>query len=216
MSDIKFGTDGWRGRIGDDYTYTNLRRATQGFAGYLNAIGKSGQTVIVGHDRRFSAEHFAASAAEVLAGNGLRVLLTPGPTPTPVISYSVTANNAVAAVNITASHNPPEDCGFKVRDENGGAVDSAGLKQIEEDCTGVSIRLMTSSDFVDLHDRHLVRLGESGGWAIPMFAALCGRQPVGSAVATRAAGFGVDYGAVWTRSIRPADRLRLLGNGTRH
>lgn len=99
---------------------------------------------------------------------------------------------------------------------NGALVDMAGLKQIEEDCTGVSIRLMTSSDFVDLHDRHLVRLGESGGWAIPMFAALCGRQPVGSAVATRAAGFGVDYGAVWTRSIRPADRLRLLGNGTRH
>lgn len=131
MSDIKFGTDGWRGRIGDDYTYTNLRRATQGYAGYLNAIGKGGQTVIVGHDRRFSAEHFAATAAEVLAGNGLRVLLTPGPTPTPVISFSVRANNAVAAVNITASHNPPEDCGFKVRDENGGAVDSAGLKQIE-------------------------------------------------------------------------------------
>ena len=67
MSDIKFGTDGWRGRIGDDYTYANLRRATQGYAGYLNAIGKGGQTVIVGHDRRFSAEHFAATAAEVLA-----------------------------------------------------------------------------------------------------------------------------------------------------
>ncbi len=131
MSDIKFGTDGWRGRIGDDYTYTNVRRATQAFAGYLNATGKGGQTVIVGHDRRFSAEHFAATAAEVLTGNGLRVLLTPGPTPTPVISYSVKANHAVAAVNITASHNPPEDCGFKVRDENGGAVDSAGLKQIE-------------------------------------------------------------------------------------
>ena len=130
MSDIKFGTDGWRGRIGDDYTYANVRRVTQGFASYLKAVGQLG-SVVVGHDRRFSAEHFAATAAEVLAGNGLQVLLTPGPTPTPVISFSVKANQAVAAVNLTASHNPPEDCGFKVRDENGGAIAPDGLKQIE-------------------------------------------------------------------------------------
>jgi phosphomannomutase len=130
MSDIRFGTDGWRGRIGDDYTYANVRRAAQGYATYLLATGGSGP-VIVGHDRRFSAEHFAAAACEVLAGNGLRVLLTPGPTPTPVISYSVKANGGIAALNITASHNPPEDCGFKVRDAGGGAIAPAGLQQIE-------------------------------------------------------------------------------------
>ena len=130
MSDIKFGTDGWRGRIGDDYTYTNLRRAAQGFASYLKTTGRQGP-VVVGHDRRFSAEHFAAAACEVLAGNGFQVLLTPGPTPTPVISYSVKANQAIAALNITASHNPPEDCGFKVRDHNGGAIAPDGLKVIE-------------------------------------------------------------------------------------
>jgi phosphomannomutase len=62
MSDIRFGTDGWRGRIGDDYTYANVRRATQGFAAYLKATGEQG-AVVVGHDRRFSAEHFAAAAA---------------------------------------------------------------------------------------------------------------------------------------------------------
>ncbi len=130
MSDIRFGTDGWRGRIGDDYTYANVRRAAQGFAAYLKATGQQGP-VVVGHDRRFSAEHFAAAAAEVMAGNGFPVLLTPGPTPTPVISYSVKANQAIAALNITASHNPPEDCGFKVRDRNGGAIPPEGLKQIE-------------------------------------------------------------------------------------
>jgi alpha-D-glucose phosphate-specific phosphoglucomutase len=130
VSDIKFGTDGWRGRIGDDYTYTNLRRATQGFADYLKTTGRQGP-VVVGHDRRFSAEHFAAAACEVLAGNGFQVLLTPGPTPTPVISYSVQVNHAIAALNITASHNPPEDCGFKVRDEQGGAIAPDGLQQIE-------------------------------------------------------------------------------------
>ncbi len=130
MSDIKFGTDGWRGRIADDYTYANVRRCAQGFAAYLAAQGKQG-AVVVGHDRRFSAEHFAAAAAEVLAGNGFHVYLTPTATPTPVISYSVLAKQALGAVNITASHNPAEDCGFKVRDETAGAVAPDGLGQIE-------------------------------------------------------------------------------------
>lgn len=132
MSDIKFGTDGWRGRIADDYTYANVRRATQGFATYLLQTAQDRpRSVVVGYDRRFSAEHFAATAAEVLAGNGLTVYLTDRATPTPVISFSVTAKQALGAVNLTASHNPPEDCGFKVRDHHGGAVDPAGLAQIE-------------------------------------------------------------------------------------
>ncbi|OUC08090.1 phosphomannomutase [Litorilinea aerophila] len=130
MTAIKFGTDGWRGRIADDYTYANVRRCTQGFAQYLKQKHPSG-TVVVGYDRRFSAEHFAATPAQVLAGNGFHVLLTQSATPTPVISYSVKARQAIAAINITASHNPPEDCGFKVRDEHGGAVAPEGLAQIE-------------------------------------------------------------------------------------
>ena len=130
MSDIKFGTDGWRGRIADDYTFANVRRAVQGFANYLRANGKRG-AVVVGHDRRFLAEHFAASAAEVLAGNGFHVLLTPEATPTPAISFSAKHRQALGAINLTASHNPPEDCGLKVRDENGGAIAPAGLTQIE-------------------------------------------------------------------------------------
>ncbi len=130
MSDIRFGTDGWRGRIADDYTFASVRRAAQGFAAYLQAQGKQG-SVVVGHDRRFQAEHFAAAVAEVLAGNGFSVWLTPGATPTPAISYSARNLGALGAVNITASHNPPEDCGFKVRDENGGAIAPDGLAQIE-------------------------------------------------------------------------------------
>ena len=130
MNDIRFGTDGWRGRMAEDYTFQNVRRCTQGFASYLKSQGKEG-TVVVGHDRRFQGEDFAAAASEVLAGNGYRVLLTQTATPTPVISYSAVANNTLGAINITASHNPPQDNGFKVRDENGGAIDPAGLAQIE-------------------------------------------------------------------------------------
>ena len=128
---IKFGTDGWRGVIAEDYTFDNLRRAAQGFASYLLEKGKQGQWVVVGHDKRFDSEHFAASAAEVLAANGLNVYLTDGATPTPVIAYAVVDKKACGAVNITASHNPPTDNGFKVRDEHGGAIDPEGLKRIE-------------------------------------------------------------------------------------
>lgn len=128
---IKFGTDGWRGRMAENYTFDSVRRCAQGFAQYLLDRGKSGDWVVVGHDKRFQSEYFAAAVAEVLAGNGLRVYLTDGPTPTPVISYAVVDKQAAGAVNITASHNPPVDNGFKVRDEHGGAIAPDGLKEIE-------------------------------------------------------------------------------------
>jgi len=128
---IKFGTDGWRGRIAEDYTFANVRRCTQGFAAYLYNHGNQGNWVVVGHDKRFHGENFAAAVAEVLTGNGFNVYLTQGASPTPVISYAVVDKNACAAVNVTASHNPPTDNGFKVRDENGGAVDPEGLLEIE-------------------------------------------------------------------------------------
>ncbi|RMF47254.1 MAG: phosphoglucomutase/phosphomannomutase family protein [Anaerolineae bacterium] len=128
---IKFGTDGWRGAIAENYTFANVRRCAQGFAQYLLDQGNAGKWVIVGYDKRFRSEDFAAAVAEVLAGNGLKVYLTEGATPTPVISYSVVAKKAVGAVNVTASHNPPTDNGFKVRDEHGGAIAPDGLKEIE-------------------------------------------------------------------------------------
>jgi alpha-D-glucose phosphate-specific phosphoglucomutase len=128
---ISFGTDGWRGVIAENYTFDNLRRAAQGFANYLLEQGKQGQWVVVGHDKRFASENFAATTAEVLGGNGLNVYLTEGATPTPVISFAVVHKQACGAVNITASHNPPTDNGFKVRNETGGAIDPDGLKRIE-------------------------------------------------------------------------------------
>ena len=132
MTDIVFGTDGWRGRIAEDYTFDNVRRCAHGFASYLQAQGKGGERIIVGHDQRFGSEHFAAAAAEVLAAHGFRILITQGATPTPVISYAVVAQKAAAAVNITASHNPPADNGFKVRDEHGGAIAPERLIEIEQ------------------------------------------------------------------------------------
>jgi len=128
---IKFGTDGWRGKIAEDYTFDNLRRCAQGFADYLLEQGHQDEWVVVGYDKRFQSEHFGAAAAEVLAGNGFRVYLTQEATPTPVISFSVVNKQAVGAVNITASHNPATDNGFKVRNEFGGAIAPSGLLNIE-------------------------------------------------------------------------------------
>lgn len=132
MTIIRFGTDGWRARIAEDYTFANVCRCAQGFAQFLRAEGRSDQGVIVGYDQRFLADEFAAATAEVLAANNIHVWLTERNTPTPTISYAVVDKKAGGAVNITASHNPPADCGFKVRDPLGGAIPPADLKRIEQ------------------------------------------------------------------------------------
>jgi len=128
---ILFGTDGWRGAIAEEYTFANVRRAAQGYALYMLEKGNAGKWIVVGYDKRFGSEHFAATVAEVLAGNGFKVHLTQEATPTPVIAFAVVNKGACGAVNITASHNPPTDNGFKVRNETGGAIDPQGLLRIE-------------------------------------------------------------------------------------
>lgn len=128
---IKFGTDGWRAGIADDYTFESVRRCTQGYADYLLSNKSTRKRIVIGYDMRFLSEDFAKCAAEVMAGNGFTVFLTDKATPTPVISYSVVEKDADGAINITASHNPPADNGFKVRNHLGGAVDPQGLIKIE-------------------------------------------------------------------------------------
>ena len=131
MSTIKFGTDGWRAQIAEDYTFDNVRRVAHAFAQYMKDHEIADEGVVVGYDQRFMSELFAEAAAEVMAGNGIKVWLTDHNTPTPVISYSAVERQAGGAINITASHNPPRDNGFKVRDSDGGAIAPDGLLEIE-------------------------------------------------------------------------------------
>jgi phosphomannomutase len=130
-SSIRFGTDGWRARIADDYTFANLRRVAAATARYFADADGRGAGVVIGHDRRFAAREFAVAAAEVLAGHGVPVWLTTGPTPTPVISHSILDRHAIGAVNITASHNPAADLGYKVRDARGAALAPEALAKLE-------------------------------------------------------------------------------------
>jgi alpha-D-glucose phosphate-specific phosphoglucomutase len=161
---IKFGTDGWRGVIAEDYTFDNVRRAAQGFASYLLEKGFSGRWVVVGYDKRFHSENFAAATAEVLVGNGLNVYLTNGATPTPVIAFAVVNKQACGAINITASHNPPTDNGFKVRDPNGGAIDPEGLLRIETLIPDSVESVKRVSLDSAIHDKKVVYFDASEGY----------------------------------------------------
>lgn len=119
---IKFGTDGWRAVIAEDFTFENVRYCAQGVADYLKDKKLAGRGLVIGYDTRFASEDFAAAVAEVVAGNGIKVYLCPRATPTPVVSYGVLAKKAGGAVIITASHNPPAYNGFKFKDEHGSSA----------------------------------------------------------------------------------------------
>jgi phosphomannomutase len=130
---IKFGTDGWRAVIAREFTFANVERVAQAYADYLNSKGsRDNAPVIVGYDRRFLSEKFAERVAEVLAGNGFHVTLFPEATPTPVVSWVVKDQKAIGGVVITASHNPPEFNGFKIKAPWGGSAASEATSQVEK------------------------------------------------------------------------------------
>ena len=128
---IKFGTDGWRGIIAEDFTFDNVRFCAQGVADYLKQAGLDSQGLIIGYDTRFASEDFASAAAEVVAGNGIKVFLCPKAAPTPVVSFGVVAQQVGGAIVITASHNPAIWNGFKFRDKNGASAPSEVLAELE-------------------------------------------------------------------------------------
>src|SRR5260370_22211320 len=133
MSPIKFGTDGWRAVIAEDFTFSNVERVAQATADYwsANPVAGTDKRVIIGYDRRFLSDQFGERTAEVFAGNGFEVLLTPVPTPTPSVSFAVKRQRAVGGVMITASHNPPMFNGFKLKSDYGGSAEAATCQAIE-------------------------------------------------------------------------------------
>src|SRR5438876_11494310 len=130
---IKFGTSGWRGLIARDFTFDNVRLASQGIAEYLASTPdtRHSRLVILGYDTRFLGREFSLAAAEVLASNGLTVLLSNRDTPTPVIAHSIRSRKAGGGINMTASHNPAEYQGLKFSTSNGAPAPPEVTKQIE-------------------------------------------------------------------------------------
>ena len=124
---IKFGTDGWRAIIADTYTFTNLKSLAQAVSDYLGPAKK----IAIGFDTRFMSDRFAAITAEVCAANDIEVVLSDRPVPTPALSFAVKNKKLDLGVMITASHNPAEYNGFKIKNSSGGAADVEVTQKVE-------------------------------------------------------------------------------------
>jgi len=127
---IKFGTDGWRAVIAQDYTFDNVKILSQGVADYLKQ--KKGRRVVIGYDRRFLSQEFAQTAACVFAANGLKVTMSGTDVPTPAVSFACRYRGYDLGVIITASHNPAKFNGYKLKTKEGGSADQSVTSAVEK------------------------------------------------------------------------------------
>ncbi len=133
---IKFGTDGWRGVIADDFTFANVRTAAEAVAAYIHAHSGSNQEapakgICIGYDTRFGSKAFAGACAEVLAATGIPVQLANDITPTPALSFGVRGLGAAGGIMITSSHNPAQWNGVKYKAWYGGSGKPSIIAEIE-------------------------------------------------------------------------------------
>ena len=163
MVPIKFGTDGWRAVIADEFTFANVERVAQATADYwmVNPPPDVARKIIVGYDRRFLSDQFARRTAEVFAGNGFDVVLTSVPTPTPAVSFAVKAQRATGGVMITASHNPPAFNGYKLKAHYGGPAEPALCAAVESMLDKSPVRrvaLGKESKITDIRPAHFAAI----------------------------------------------------------
>src|SRR5277367_2426835 len=128
---VKFGTDGWRGVIADDFTYANVRVAAAAIANYVLAHEDAAAGVCIGWDTRFGSRSFAGVVAKVLSGAGIPVVIADRETPTPALSFEVRRRKAAGGVMITSSHNPAEWNGVKYKATYGGSGKPSIMTSIE-------------------------------------------------------------------------------------
>ncbi len=130
--EIKFGTDGWRGIISDNFTFANVRRVARAIADYYNGqVGNGKAKMAVGYDTRFLSDKYAQAVAEVLANNGIDVILSDRAIPTPALSFAVRHKKLTSGVMITASHNPASYNGIKIKTASGGAAGVDVTNEVE-------------------------------------------------------------------------------------
>jgi alpha-D-glucose phosphate-specific phosphoglucomutase len=128
---IKFGTDGWRGVIADDYTFENVRRVGSAIAHYVHFRDDAARGLVIGYDTRFGSRDFAQAISEVLAASGIHIYLSDDYAPTPALSYAVVDRKAAGGVMITSSHNPWNWNGVKYKAGYGGSATPAIIQSIE-------------------------------------------------------------------------------------
>jgi phosphomannomutase len=128
---IKFGTDGWRGVIADNFTFENVRIISQAIADYLYKEAKGSKKVVIGYDCRFLSAEFAKTVALVLAANKIKAVLSTRAVPTPAVSLHALHGKYDLGVMITASHNGAEFNGLKIKTKDGGAADKSITDKVE-------------------------------------------------------------------------------------
>jgi phosphomannomutase len=137
VATIKFGTDGWRGVIAEDYTYENVRKVAHAISRHTVRVANPEHGILVGYDTRFGSEHFARLAAETVSAAGIPVWLATEPCPTPALSLLVRLRGAAGGIQITASHNPYRWNGIKFKASYGSSASPAIVAQIEEELDAV-------------------------------------------------------------------------------
>ena len=163
VSQIKFGTSGWRAVMAEEFTFTNVRRAVSGIARYVKSQKPQGARVIVGRDPRFLGETFCSMAADILGSYGITPLVISDAAPTPAISYAVIHEKGDGAINFTASHNPPEYNGIKFSTPDGAPALPEVTKQIEAQIAAEGAATngnKASAQSLDVKPTYLARLRE--------------------------------------------------------
>src|SRR5271167_2043571 len=171
VTQIKFGTSGWRAVMAEEFTFANVRRAVGGIARYVASQKPQGARVIVGRDPRFLGETFCSMAAEILAAQGIVPLVVAEPAPTPAFAHAVIQNKADGVINFTASHNPPEYNGIKFSTPDGCPALPEVTKKIEAEIAAGDSALsapelrskgngVVATESLDVKPAYLKRLGE--------------------------------------------------------
>jgi len=165
MTQIKFGTSGWRAVMCEDFTFANVRRAVTGIARYVSSQKPAGARLIVGRDPRFLGESFVSLAAEILSAHGVTPLVVADPAPTPAIAYEVRRLKTDGAINFTASHNPPEYNGIKFSTPDGAPALPEVTKKIEAEIVAADGKpaaagRATQAEPIDVKPAYLARLKE--------------------------------------------------------
>jgi phosphoglucomutase len=138
MTQIRFGTSGWRAVLADEFTFGNARRVVTAIARVLARDGRADATVLVGYDTRFLADSFASEASRILTSEGFAAEMSNRPVPTPVLAFEIRRRGAAGALNFTASHNPPRYLGIKFSTSDGAPALPELTSRVEEKISSIA------------------------------------------------------------------------------
>lgn len=210
-SPIKFGTDGWRALIAEDYTFDNVRICAQATVEWLKSTGRADGGLVIGYDTRFGSERFAQAVAEIAAANGVKVLLTSEAAPTPVVSYNVMNRQAGGGVIITSSHNPAAYNGFKIKTHVGASAEPEVIDDVEARIAHITLESVKRTPFKDALACGQVELIDAKTSYLEQVRRLVDLGPLRDAGLTIAVDAMYGAGSGYFHALLEGGKTRLLG-----